>query len=119
MADIVIKAAYGSVVEDEGLLFIGFAEGEDEDEPYVLFRQLLTGGPIWFEVGDDSLGAEDAVEKIVRTAEGLDIHIAPGAVAKIGWAQVIAVRIGADCEDAEDALSALEEMVGGWAVPGA
>lgn len=121
MADIVVKAAYGSVVEDdeEGFLFIGFAEGEDEDEPYVLFRQPLTGGPVWFEVGDESLGAEDAVEKVVRTAEGLDIHIAPGAVAKIGWAHVISVRIGAACEDAEDALTALEAMVGGWAVPGA
>ena len=30
MADITVKAAYGSVVEDEGNLFVGFAEGEDE-----------------------------------------------------------------------------------------
>ena len=52
MADITVKAAYGSVVEDEGFLFVGFAEGEDEEEGYVLFRQPLEGGPVWFEVGD-------------------------------------------------------------------
>ena len=61
MADITVKAAYGSVVEDEGFLFIGFAEGEDEDEGYVLFRQPLGGGPVWFEVNDEAFGAEDAV----------------------------------------------------------
>ncbi len=46
MADIVVKAAYGSVVEDEdeGFLFVGFAEGEDEEEGYVLFRQPIGGG---------------------------------------------------------------------------
>ena len=32
MADIEVTAAYGSVVEDEGQLFVGFAEGEEEDE---------------------------------------------------------------------------------------
>ena len=33
MADIVVKAAYASVVEDdeEGMLFVGFAEGEAEE----------------------------------------------------------------------------------------
>ena len=41
MADITVKAAYGSVVEDDedGLLYIGFAEGEDEDED---FEELTT-----------------------------------------------------------------------------
>ena len=47
MADISIKAAYGSVVEDEGQLFVGFAEGEDEEEGYVLFRQPVGGGLIF------------------------------------------------------------------------
>lgn len=114
MADIVVKAAYGSVVEDEeeGFLFIGFAEGEEEDEPYVLFRQAVSGGAVWFEVGDESLGAEDAVERVVRGAAGLDIHIRPEAVPQIGWARVIAVRIGPDCEDAENAVAALREMLG-------
>ena len=46
MADITIKAAYGSVVEDEGFLFVGFAEGEEEEEGYVLFRQPMGGGPV-------------------------------------------------------------------------
>lgn len=121
MADIVVNAAYGSVVEDDedGFLFIGFAEGEDEDEPYVLFRQPLTGGPVWFEVGDESLGAENAVEKVTRTTEGIEIHIAADAVAKIGWAHVILVRIGPGCEDSAEALAALKDMMGGWAAPGA
>ena len=44
MADITIRALYGSVVEDDGHLFVGFAEGEDEDEGYILFRQPLGGG---------------------------------------------------------------------------
>jgi hypothetical protein len=43
-----------------GSLFVGFAEGEDEDEGYVLFRQALGGGPVWFEVSDETFGAEDA-----------------------------------------------------------
>ena len=46
MTEITVKAAYGSVVEDEGSLFIGFAAGEDADEGYVLFRQDLGGGPV-------------------------------------------------------------------------
>lgn len=119
MADIVVKAAYGSVVEDdeEGFLFIGFAEGEDADEPYVLFRQPLTGGPIWFEVGDESLGAEDAVQKVARTADGLEIFIASDAVAKVGWARLISVHIGPACENTEETLAALEDLIGGWAAP--
>ena len=114
MADIVVKAAYGSVVEDDedGFLFIGFAQGEDEDEPYVLFRQALTGGPIWFEAGDESLGAEDAVAQVTRTDKGLDISIRPEAVAHIGWAKLVSVRIGPDCEDADETVAALREMLG-------
>ena len=47
LADITIHAAYASVVEDDedAMLFIGFAQGEEEDEPYALFRQPLGGGP--------------------------------------------------------------------------
>ena len=73
MADIVVKAAYGSVVEDEGMLFVGFAAGEEEDEGYVLFRQPLGGGPVWFEVSDEAFGAEDAVERVVGGPKGLEI----------------------------------------------
>lgn len=114
MADITVKAAYASLIEDEeeNARFIGFAEGEEEDEPYVLFRQSLDGGPVWFEANDENFGAEDAVERVSRDAKGLRITIRPAAVARLGWASVIAVRIGPECEDAEPALAALAEMLG-------
>lgn len=112
MADITVNAAYASVVEDEGELFIGFAEGEGEDEPYVLFRQPLAGGPVWFEVSDETLGAEDAVESVVQDAGGLTIAIAPAKASRIGWAAEVAVRIGPECEDAAEALAALRGMLG-------
>jgi hypothetical protein len=112
MADIVVKAAYGSVVEDEGQLFVGFAAGEDEEEGYVLFRQAVSGGPVWFEVNDETFGAESAVDRATRTAKGLDIALRPDLAATFGWAQTVAVRIGPGCEDAEPALAALQEMLG-------
>ena len=112
MADIVVKAAYGSVVEDEGLLFVGFAEGEDEEENYVLFRQPVGGGPVWFEVGDETFGAEDALQSVVLEPKGLEIVIAPGRRAEFGFAASVAVRIGPGCEDAEPALAALREILG-------
>jgi hypothetical protein len=114
MADITVKAAYGSVVEDdeEGFLYIGFAEGEDEDEAYVLFRQPLAGGPVWFEVGDESFGAQDAVQSVVQDPKGIEITLQPDKSAAFGFASTIAVRIGPGCEDAEPALQALREMLG-------
>lgn len=112
MADITVKAAYGSVVEDEGLLFVGFAEGEDEDENYVLFRQPVGGGPVWFEVGDETFGAEDGVETVTLGPKGLEIVIAPAKRAAFGFAGTVAVRIGPDCEDAGPALEALRAMLG-------
>lgn len=112
MEDVLVKAAYASVVEDEGVLYIGFAEGEEEDEPYVLFRQSMAGGPVWFEASDEALGAEDAVESVKRGPKGIEITIRDAAVARIGWAKVVAVRIGPDCEDADAALDALQGMLG-------
>lgn len=114
MADIVVKAAYGSVVEDEdeGFLFVGFAEGEDEEEGYVLFRQPIGGGPVWFEVNDETFGAEEAVQSVVRGPKGLEITLRPETVAAFGWAGTVAVRIGPGCEDAEEALEALRGMLG-------
>ncbi|MFE3838071.1 hypothetical protein [Pseudogemmobacter sonorensis] len=112
MADISVKAAYASVVEDEGVLFVGFAEGEGEDEPYVLFRQPVGGGPVWFEVSDESLGAEDAVAAVTSGRTGIEIAIDPARSARIGWATLIAVRIGPGCEGAEEALEALRGMLG-------
>jgi hypothetical protein len=109
-----IKAAYASVVEDDedGLLFIGFAEGEEEDEPYVLFRQPLAGGPVWFEVSDESFGATDAVQSVAVTPDGLTITIAPDVVGKFGFATVVTVHIGPDCEDAAEVIDALRAMLG-------
>lgn len=112
MADITIMAAYGSVVEDEGLLFIGFAEGEEEDGGYVLFRQPVGGGSVWFEVNDESFGAEEAVEKVVSGPKGLEITLKAGMAAQFGWASTVAVRIGPGTEDAGEALAALAEMLG-------
>lgn len=114
MADITIKAAYASLVEDEeeGLLFIGFAEGEAEDEPYILFRRALTGGPVWCEVNDESFGAEDGLAHVLRSAKGLEIRVRPEAAAEFGFAREIAIRIGPDCEDAAPALEALRDMLG-------
>lgn len=114
MADLVVRAAYASLIEDEeeNARFIGFAEGEEEDEPYVLFRQALDGGPIWFEANDENFGAEDAIEQVTRSAKGLDIVIRPASVSRLGWARHIEVRVGPACEDAEPALDALADMLG-------
>jgi hypothetical protein len=112
VADIAFSAAYASVVEDEGSLFIGFAEGEDADEAYVLFRRALDGGPVWFEATDETFGAEDAVASVRRTAAGLDILLRPDAAPRFGWARQIRIDIGADCEAAEDGLAALADLLG-------
>jgi hypothetical protein len=113
MADITIRAAYGSVVEDEGLLFVGFAEGEDEEGGYVLFRQPLGGGPVWFEVNDESFGAEDAIARVTQGPKGIEIALKPELAATFGWASSVAVRIGPGCEDGEAAVAALRDMLGG------
>lgn len=112
MADITVKAAYGSVVEDEGFLFVGFAEGEEEDEGYVLFRQPVGGGTVWFEVNDESFGAEDAIEAVVPGPKGIEIRLKPGLAAQFGWASSVAVRIGPGTEDADAAREALAQMLG-------
>lgn len=112
--DITIHAAYASVVEDDedGMLFIGFAQGEEEDEPYALFRQPLGGGPVWFAVNDEDFGAEDAVQSITQDARGLTVTIHPDHIASFGWAASIAIRIGPQTEDAEQALEALRAIYG-------
>lgn len=114
MADIVIKAAYASVVEDEeeGFLFVGFAEGEAEDEAYALFRQPLGGGPVWFEVTDESFGAEDALAAVVAGPKGLEITLRPEMSARFGWAGSVAVRAGPGCEGRDEAFAALAGMLG-------
>ncbi|MFN3282450.1 MAG: hypothetical protein ACK40I_12415 [Tabrizicola sp.] len=112
MADITVKAAYGSVVEDEGMLFVGFAEGEDETDGYVLFRQPVGGGPIWFEASDETFGAEDAVESVVAGPKGFEVTIRAEKRAACGFAATVAVRVGPGCEDAAEALAALRGMLG-------
>ena len=112
MSDVAIKAIYASVVEDEGQLFIGFAAGEEADEPYILFRQAVEGGPIWFEVSDETLGADDAIELVRRDAKGLTLLVRPEKVAKIGWAREISVKLHEKTENAEEAVAALREMLG-------
>lgn len=113
MADIGLKAAYASVVEDtdEGFLFIGFAEGEDADEAYVLFRQPLAGGPVWLELGDEAFGAEDALISAALGPQGLTITLRPGMAPRFG--QAGSVQIGLEsCEDKDEALHALRQMLG-------
>jgi hypothetical protein len=112
MADITVKAAYGSVVEDEGFLFIGFAEGEEEDEAYVLFRQSVAGGPVWFEATDETFGAEDAIESVVAGPKGFEVTIRPDKRAAYGFASTVAVRVGPACEDGPEAMAAVKGMLG-------
>ena len=114
MADISIKAAYASVVEDEdeGFLFVGFAEGEAEDEAYALFRQPLSGGPVWFEVTDESFGAEDALERVTASPKGLDITLKPALAGRFGWASTVAIKAGPACEGRDEAFAALADMLG-------
>jgi hypothetical protein len=112
MADITVKAAYGSVVEDEGNLFVGFAEGEDEADGYVLFRQPVGGGPVWFEASDETFGAEDAIDSIAAGPKGFEVTIRQDKRAAYGFAGTVAVRIGPGCEDGPEALAALKRMLG-------
>lgn len=112
MADITVKAAYGSVVEEEGMLFVGFAEGEDESEGYVLFRQPIGGGPVWFEASDETFGAEDAIESVVAGPKGFEVTIRADKRAAYGFAATVAVRVGPGCEDGSEALVALKAMLG-------
>lgn len=112
--DLTLRALYASVVEDDedGLLFIGFAEGEDEEEPYLMFRQPLSGGPVWVEIGDEAFGAEDAIESVTETPKGLFLTTRPTARAALGYVATIDLRLGPECEDAEPAVAALREMLG-------
>ena len=109
MADISVNAAYASVVEDDedGMLFVGFAEGEAEDEAYA-----LAVGPVWFEVTDENFGAEDALERVTAGPKGLEIVIRPSKVAAFGWAGSVSIKVGAGCEGRDEAYAALAAMLG-------
>lgn len=110
-ADITIKATYASVVEDEGQLFIGFAEGH-EGEPYAMFRQSTEGGPIWFEVSDETLGGDDVIESVTLNGTKLSVLIKPEKSMKLGFARHIAVNPRSACEDRDMAIDALRDMLG-------
>jgi hypothetical protein len=112
MSTMTVRAAYASVIEDEEHLFIGFAEGEDADEPYVLFRQRIGGGPVWLEVSDETFGAEDATETVDIGVDGISIIVKPSKVASFGFLDRIDVQIGTDCDGADDALAALRLVLG-------
>jgi hypothetical protein len=109
MADVVIKAAYATVAEEDGVRFIGFVD--DQDESYALFSQPLAGGPVWFEVNDEDFGAEDAVSQAIHTAGGLVITLRPELAARFGYATSFDLRLEA-CAGAAPALSALAAMLG-------
>lgn len=110
--DVEIIAAYASVVEDEGTLFVGFPEGEDETDPYVLFRQDVAGGPVWFEMDDEFFGADDAVERLEWTVKGPVICLAEHARSRFAHVRVIAVSLPDPCEERAEAEAALAQMLG-------
>lgn len=110
MADITLKAAYATVTEDDGFRFIGFVE--EDDEGYALFRQPVEGGPVWFELNDEEFGDDEALAAVTLTAKGLEITLTPEAAPRFGWATSVAIRLPARCENRDEALAALTEMLG-------
>lgn len=109
MSDLVVKAGYATVAEDDGLRFVGFVDPRNDG--YALFRQPLTGGPVWFEVNDEDFGAEDAVQAAAIGPGGLEITLKPAKAGRFGYAGSVAVRLKT-CEGAEAALEALRAMLG-------
>lgn len=109
MADLVVKAAYATLAEDDGFRFIGFVDALDE--AYALFRQPVAGGPVWFEVNDEDFGTEDAVAAIEVREGSLEIALKPELAGDFGYATSVAVRLK-NCEGAEAALAALSDMLG-------
>lgn len=109
MADLVVKAAYATVAEDDGLRFIGFVDALDE--AYALFRQPLAGGPVWVEVNDEDFGAEDAIAAIEVREGSLEVTLKPELAGDFGYAGSFAVRLK-HCEGADAALAALSAMLG-------
>lgn len=110
MTRLTVKAAHATVALAEGLRHIGFAEG-DEDEPYALFTQPKTGGPVAFEVNDELFAAEDAVS-VRPDPRGLLVTIDPAHSAAFGFAAEVLIELGPRTEGAEPALKALRKMLG-------
>lgn len=110
MADVTISASYATVAEEDGQRFIGFVDAEDEG--YALFRQPLAGGPVWFELNDEDLGAEDALVSVTPGPKGLEVVLKPALAPRFGWATSVAIRAGAACDGRDAALEALRAMLG-------
>jgi hypothetical protein len=107
MSELIVKAAYATVAEEDGQVFVGFVDARDES--YALFRQARTGGPVWFEVNDEDFGAEDAVESAALGPGGLVITLHPAKAGRFGYAGRVAIRLKS-CEGAEAALERLAVM---------
>ena len=107
MSDLVVKAAYATVAEEDGQVFVGFVDARDES--YALFRQAKAGGPVWFEVNDEDFGAEDAVESAAIGPGGLQITLRATKAGRFGYARQVVIRLKG-CEDAEAALARLATM---------
>lgn len=110
MTDVTIRAAYATVAEEDGLRFIGFVEADEEG--YALFRQPLAGGPVWFELNDEDLGAEDALVSVTAGPKGLEVVLSPARAARFAFASRVAIRAGAGCEGRTEAFAALAAMLG-------
>ena len=108
MADLVVKAAYATVADEDGARFIGFVDALDES--YALFRQPLGGGPVWVEINDEDFGAEDAIAAIEVRDGSLEIRLRPELAGSFGYATLVAVRLKS-CEGADAALAALSAML--------
>ena len=109
MTDVVVKAVYATVTDEDGARFIGFVDATEES--YAMFRQDLAGGPVWFELNDEDFGADDAVAQASIGPGGLELVLHPALSARFGYARQIAVRLKA-CDGAEAALAALQKMLG-------
>jgi hypothetical protein len=66
---------------------------------------------VWFELGDEAFGAQDALLSVEPAATGLIINIRPEAAQKFGFARQVVVNLS-KCEEAGEALAALAEMLG-------
>lgn len=110
-ADLTVRARAASVVVQDGVRLIGFAEG-DEDEPYALFSQATAGGPVWFEVNDEMFGAEDAVASLAVSDSALRVTVDPTLAHVFGFARTVSIRVDPQTEGLTQALTALRRMLG-------
>ncbi len=109
--DLTILARLVTVAVAEGVRYIGFAEG-GEDEPYALFAQATKGGPVRLEINDDLFTAEEAAARVTLDPTGLTVEIDPAAAPALGFARRVTIRLGGRVEGWPEALPALRRMLG-------